>query len=277
MSTKILKALHKVIASKANEGLVQDILNSLKLGKLSDSLQTMIRQTMDREGFSRKTLKTTTLKKGEPGRIRIKTKDGLSSASQVRNKYVSPAEINISGRVAIEDIDAEQDPQLLEDAVHDILEATLVAEDRLWKKSVDASVPTTPFTSFADLTSKLKAQGVPPGMWLFGSSVWAKLQTDSSLDPVSKKQIVDTGKLTRYLGIPIHTDSHRDSNLKVLDANDLYLVGKPEYVGVIQERKPLSIEHGDLHNVGRAEQVLAYSLIESLTIANPKGIVRSKV
>ena len=51
----------------------------------------------------------------------------------------------------------------------------------------------------------------------------------------------------------------------------------PEFLGALQECKSLSVEQGDLHNIGRAEQVLAYSPIESLTVANPRGDKMNRV
>ena len=156
--------------------LSEKIVAALDFDQLHDSFPLEIQQTAFREGFARKTLLHRNLKKGEISKIKVRKKDvdfavpGASgiSTSQPRNQYIYPQEYTLSGLASIEDIDIAQDPELLGDAAVDVLENTMVKEDRLWKRMADQVAPVKPFNGFAEMKSALQGKNVPAGMWIMG-------------------------------------------------------------------------------------------------------------
>jgi hypothetical protein len=117
---------------------------------------------------------------------------------------------------------------------------------------------------------------IPAAKWIMGSKAYTKLITEGDLDPVTKRELVKTGKISQLYGTPIHTDFHRDPNVKVLDENDIYLVGDPKYLGVRQVRKPLKVRKGK-DPTGKPQSIVQYDTIQSMTIANPNAIIRRKL
>ena len=227
-----------------------------------------ITDRLDREGFARKTLLNRDLKKGEQGWMKIPKK------WYPRDKYRQPSEFQIVNTIGIDNMELAQSPGLKKAVADQIYESILVQEDRLWKKLADES-PSRPFTNFQEMKTALGKE-IPPSQWILGSKAWSKFVVGADLDPVSKRELVQTGKILKYLGLPIHTDFHREPNVKVLDENDIYLVGEPKYVGVRQVRKPLEVLEGP-HPLGKPETVFNYNTIQSITLANPNGVVRRQI
>jgi hypothetical protein len=245
-------------------------------------INTFIRDGMAREGFARKTLKHHALKKGDVARIAVRKKDVGPGTSQVRQTYVYPNDFMLTGSVDVESIDLEQDPDVMVDVIIQILEATLVKEDMTWKKLADPVTQTVPGGSLDILLPKmlsvLKGNNVPAGMWLFGSKVYSELISDTSkiLDPATKKDLVD-GKEIHLFGMPFHSDYGRDESLRVLSPGDVYLIGKPEFVGAIFERKPLTLDIQSGAAIGRPIINIFWEQMESIGVANGRGIVKSRV
>lgn len=272
---------NEMLSAQSLSTLASDIATA---DEIAPRLQTFIRDGLAREGFARKTLVHRTLKKGEIGKISVRKKDvdmSGGAAVQVRQHYITPAEFTLTGSAEIEDADFEQDPDILIDTIIQAIESTLVKEDQTWKKLADAAaqvVPDAPLPQLlASMQATLKNQGIPAGMWLFGSGVFAKLVSDSSwLDPATKRQLIKTGKMPHILGASIHSDYGRDESLRVLGPDDVYLVGKPQFVGAILERKPLAITGSSGAAIGRPIVSVFWEAIESMTVANGRGIVKGK-
>lgn len=246
------------------------LIKALKIvaGKKRINVSDYITERLDREGFARRTLQNRNLKKGEHTRIKIKKK------AQPIDKYIYPTEFSILNTVAIPSREIEQDPRIIKDVANQIYESILVQEDRAWKRQADRS-PSKPFKNFAEMKSALGKE-VPGATWIFGSKAYTKFVANADLDPVSKRQLVKTGKISKLLGLPIHTDFHRSPAVKVLDDDDIYLVGQPKYLGYRQVRKPLKVYKGP-DPLGQPNTVFNYNTIQSITLANPNGVVRRKV
>lgn len=261
------------------------IVAALDFGQLHTSLPVQISESAMREGFARNTLLHKKLKKGEVGRIRVRKKDvdfvgpgsGGIATSTVRQNYIYPSEYQLTGLITIDDMDLAQDPELAGDAAIQVLESTMVKEDRLWKKMADKVAPVKPFQNFAEMSAALKANNVPAGQWLFGSNVWAKLITSADLlDPVTKRKLIKTGKIDSLYGAKIHTDSHRDPSLKVLDPDEIYLVAKPAFVGAILDRTPLNVQVGKPAS-GGTKMGIAFNQISSMAMGNFGTIIHRKM
>ena len=65
----------------------------------------------------------------------------------------------------------------------------------------------------------------------------------SYYDPVSKHQLIMEGVLGSFFGVTLYTDGFRADNLQVLNPGEVYFLGSPKALGVVMERKPLTVEN----------------------------------
>lgn len=233
--------------------------------QLASKVETTVTTYLNREGFARKTLQKKPLSKGEEARVRIRKKDVEFSPAggRIEQDYAIPAEFTLTGSVAIPDIESVLDPIILAEKIVDLLESSLIKEDQAWKKLADQGVTFagSPQNAVADM----KAQGITPAWWIASTGFLTKLATETDVDPVTKRKLVEEGTLPKIYGAKIHTDAHREPHLQVLGANDIYLVGSPVNLGVRAVRKEFNLEMG-AHPEGRAETVMTYTMIEGLVL-----------
>jgi hypothetical protein len=93
-------------------------------------------------------------------------------------------------------------------------------------------------------------------------------------DPVSKYEIVTTGKIGNILGIEVFTDSYREPNNKVFDAGDVYLTAPPEYHGGMTDRGDMQSNPIEGYVNGIAGRGWYVFELMGMFIHNSRGIVK---
>lgn len=226
-----------------------------------------------RSSISYRTLMHKTLDKGEVNKIHIRKKDvnafqatsgGSIIASKVQNNVVYPSDVTIFQSVYTENMDVEQDEYLEEDARFQLAEKTVKKLDAAWYEVAKTNRLFTGSNFIelsANMIAELKQKGLSPNKWVFGSEVFKSLLTVADLDPVTKRELQETGKLKKWLGSEIITDVEWPEAIRIIKPNELFLCPDPVTLGVMSIRKVDAVEGQDPS--GSAKKVYSAEIIYS--------------
>lgn len=272
----------------------------VKWQSLGETVTEEIYEALGREGFTRKVLAFKPLKRGDIGRIAVRRKDVIAYyisntnptvvATSVRQSYVHPPDAYLLGRIIIDNLELElADTDLLEHKYNDGLEQILRQEDLRTKALLDASASTynelvffNAFTPsvFQAMRTQIARWTIPVAHAIIAVDLWNDILTDTEFasyyDPVSKHQVLMEGNLGSFFGVQLLTDGFREENLQVLNAGEVYFLGTPKALGVLMERKPLTVENTIGAVIGQPTRGWFMEAIESHAIVNPRSVVHGQ-
>jgi hypothetical protein len=264
---------------------------------LGEVIGEEIQLTMDREGFSRKTLLMKPLGRGEIGRLRIRKKDVVAwmvtanpevVASVIRQSWVYPAEFYLLARILIENREIEQNTgDILDEKYQDGLEAIMVQEDKIWMNLADSAAGTsndinyfnalTPAV-FSSLRTSIQRWGLPVVNAILAFDLWDDIIANTGFsdwfDPVAKHQLILEGILGELLGVTLTTDAFREQNLQVLPEGSIYMTASPQTLGGITQRAEVSADPIDTYNEGAPNRGWFLQGIEGMAICNSRAIAK---
>lgn len=219
-----------------------------------------INETAAREGFLRRFVIEEPLSQGQTPKIRQRYRNVVAVISEsptdinhqiIRDKYFYPPEFNIVANIEIEEREiAQATGDILDEKYNEGLQAIMVQEDRVWKNLADGTVGAandlttitgalTPNYLMA-IQQKVTDWKLPATQTLISNDYWKDIVTNSNwlaaFDPVTRAEILLTGRLGSVYGMEISTDGFRPPELKVLDQGELYVTSSPEYHGAITTR-----------------------------------------
>jgi hypothetical protein len=268
--------------------------------ELGASIAKDIYQAADREGFMRRFLFKADLEQGQEPRAFLRNKDVVavvaSSASRVerqlvRDKKFYPPEVYVSARVFIEQRDINQSTtDLLDEKFQEGLEATMVAEDRMFYNLLNASVGaantqtlfggTMNPLNLAQLRNKVTAWRIPAAAWLIANDLWNDIIGDSSfsalIDPASKFELLNTGVLGRLLGMEVVSDGYRHPQHRVLSQGEQFVLGNPENLGQYTDRGGIDSLPLDGSTEGIAGRGWLLNEYVSILVANARAVAKGK-
>lgn len=272
----------------------------VKWQALGETVTEEIYEALGREGFTRKILGFKPIKRGDVARIAVRRKDVIGYyiastnptvvASVVRQAYIHPPDAYLLFRVEIDNLELEiADTDLLEHKYNDGLEQILREEDKRTKVLLDAAAPTynelvffNAFTPsvFQAMRTQIARWTIPVAHSLLAIDLWNDILTDSEFasyyDPVSKHQLIMEGNLGSFFGVTLLTDGFREENLQVLNPGEIYMLGTPKALGVLMERKPLTVESTNGAVNGRPVRGWFGESIVSHSIVNARSVVRGQ-
>lgn len=266
---------------------------------LGQAIGNELYETANREGIMRRALMRADVTQGSIARIQFSFKTSFAyqasspSAIQpiyVRNKYILPPEFYIQTHLWVEEREIYQSPSdILEEKLLEGQEAVMTREDIVMKKLLDAHVGLSnqPLTINGGLTpqnlglmrSEMLAYNLPTTMLMFASDVLDDITTNTTFgtfyDPVTQYEVVQTGYLGRLLGMTLVTDAYRVPQQKVLNAGDIYLLTRPEYLGAYTDRGPVTANEVNASASGHGVPARGWHLYETMTmtVANSRGVV----
>lgn len=221
----------------------------------------------DREGFMRNLLLRGEVSQGQRPRFEVRVKDARAvkavgpvqtALSIVRDKYIETDEFQIKAQPYVYTNDLNQGSgDLLDNAFLDALEQIFRTEDQtlyamLRNASGAAAANSTIYMSGAfsntylgDVMNGLTGWGITPSTLLFAHDIMTDIITqgafpDNFFDPVSKLEIIQTGRIGSLFGMQLVTDAHRNPRLRVLTKGDIFGLGTPEQLGGYTDRGPVT-------------------------------------
>jgi len=296
-----LEARREITAERHNT-LVEALedKSGQKWAALGETVAEEIYEALGREGFTRKILGFKPLKRGDIARIAVRKKDVIAYyiantnptvvATSVRQSYVHPPDAYILARIVIDNLELEMaDTDLLEHKYNDGLEQVLREEDKRTKVLLDAAAATynelvffNAFTPsvFQAMRTQIARWTIPVAHCLLSVDLWNDFLTDSEFasyyDPVSKHQIIMEGNLGSFFGIQLLTDGFREENLQVLNPGEVYFLGTPKALGVLMERKPLTVESTVGAVIGQPTRGWFFESQVAHAIVNSRAVVRGQ-
>ena len=268
--------------------------------EIGAEMATQLKETAERDGFMRQLLVKAEVAQGAPPRHRIIKRDvtaviatGMAqlNAQYLQSNHIYPPEFGNSANIMMSTVDLAQTPgDILDEKFNEGLEAMMVAEDRMVRGMFDASVGVehqlqyisgglTPVI-FSAMTSKLTAWNIPAGPVLFAADLWDDMRAGSAFaayyDPVTKLEMIQSGRIMRFLGSEFITDGFRHPQQKVLAAGEMYVLGTPEYLGAYTERGP--IESTDINGAykGVAGRGWFFNSTLSCAVHNARAVVKAQ-
>lgn len=268
--------------------------------ELGASISGEITTRVEREGFMRTILERYDLQQGNLPRIRIREPNvkavmcrGVAQtfAQYVRDKYITADEFHISANPHVDTIELNQGSgDILEDKYFEGLESILVQEDRTVKALMDTTVGIyndityfasglTPAVLGATKTS-LEQWRLPASNFLFAIDLLNDISFGTNFstyfDPVSKYEIVMTGRLGRLFGMNLITDGYREPTLQVLGVGEYYITTEASLLGGYTDRGPVVSTPSDQAGQGIQARGWFMNEIMSAALGNAKGIVKAK-
>lgn len=271
-----------------------------KWDSLGASIVGSIEDRAERQGLLRRICKGSTVRQGDVPRVELKTHQAQAIIAtgpsdfgykQLRGRVFTPDEFELKSVVRVSRMDLEQiNGDLLDRAQQDGLQSIMVAEDRLWKEAADRAVGMgNPLTYIhGELTPRLlsvlqqqvSAWPMPVTTAILASDYWNDIigndQFTSALDPVSKYELITTGRLGTLLGLDLVTDGFRAPELRVLNDGEIYLVGDQDYHAMYTTRGGTQSQPTSGANQGNTDRGWLLSSVFSFTLANVRSVAKGQ-
>lgn len=270
-----------------------------KWASLGASIVASIEDRAERQGLLRKVCKGATVRQGDVPRIELKIHQAEAITAtgptdfgyrQFRGRVYTPAEFELKSNIRVSKMDLDQiNGDLLDRAQQDGLTSIMVAEDRLWKRACDQAVGIqNPITYVhGDLTPRLLSTlknsvaswPLPVSTAVLAYDYWNDIvgndQFSSALDPVSKYDLLITGRLGTLLGMELVTDGMRAPEHIVLKQGELYVLADQDYHAVYTTRGGTQSTPTSGANQGNTDRGWLLSSTFSFTLANVRSVAKA--
>lgn len=282
------------------ELLAESSADSKKWNSLGADMALRITEQREREGIMRRVSVGQNLKQGELPRVLVPLWDQTSVVATGpanvqfqfhRNKQFFPSEFEIVHHVRAERIEIEQvGSDVLDDMYNQGLDATMVAEDRLWKRAVDMTPGTVNPLNY--ITGKLTPQllgelraavsdwNLPVTTAVMSNDFWPDITGSAEfatfLDPVTKYDLALNGQLGTLVGLTLITDGFRQPNQKVLNRGEIYVLSSPEHHACYSDRGGVRSEPSSGTDTGSTARGWLMSEILSFTLANARSVAKGQ-
>lgn len=279
-----------------NETVLEAIRDPNKWASLGSSIVARVEDRAERSGLMRNLFQGSTLRQGEIARVELKQHicHAVVAAGPtdlgyqiLRGKVFNPSEFELKSDVRVPVIDVHQIAgDLLGRAERDAHQSIVVKEDRLMMDAVKMAVGRgNPLTMLYDkllpghlavMRDNIDSWNIPVGGTVLSSDFWADMIGSSvwmeALEPVTRYELLSTGRLATLLGMDLITDGFRDPTQRVLERGSLFTFSTPEYLGAYTTRGGATAEPTTGANDGNTDKGWLVSEILSLVLANARSI-----
>lgn len=268
--------------------------------ELGAGLAAEIQERQLREGFMRTFLLRGEVEQSSIARIRVRTPNVMAVVSKgigthwpqyVRDKMITVDEFAVNATPEVDELEMYQNSgDILEDKYYEAIEAVYAAEDRTLVSMLRSTVghynpPTYYSGAFNQTVLQSLREGVtdwmlPVHFLLLANDVISDIMVGNEFstwfDPISKWEIIQTGRIGSLLGLQIITDGYREPSLKVLERGEAFVLSSPVNNGVYTDRGPIVATPID--GATKGTNTKGWSLKEyiSITFANAKAAAYAK-
>jgi len=277
---------------------VKDYSANSKFNEIGAGMAGKLSEVLDRTGFMRQILTRQEVSEGSIPQHKVQSKSVSAVVAgspthvhplMVRDRKIFPNEFPIVANILVSDIDLVQTPgDLLEDKYDEGLEAMQLQEDRMVLGLLDATVGQVHKlqyfsgglapSSIGSMSADMYSQGVQNQSILMAADFWADIASGTAfsayLEPVSKYELMQTGRIGRILGNEIITDGFRHEKLRAVAPGTLYILGQPQYLGAFTDRGPVEATetNGAVHGI--PARGWFFKEILSAAIHNSRAVVK---
>lgn len=286
-------------AAARRQAMVEAYHDDAQWAELGSALAAEIDTRVEREGFMRTVFERAEVAQGAVPRFRIREPNVRAVLARgpiqvypqiVRDKYITADEFNVVANPRVEEIELNQgSANLLEDKYFEGQEAILVQEDKTVVSLLDSSVgvynDVAYFTTLSPSivqTAKYNIERwrLPSAHMLLAldlmNDMIAGNDFSTYFDPVSKYEIVMTGRIGRIFGMEIITDGFREPTLQVLEAGSMYVLSNPNLTGGYTDRGPVNSRPVDMHDNHVPARGWSMWEIISMVLANGKAVSKAQ-
>ncbi len=266
--------------------------------ELGSSIAAEIDTRLEREGFMRTLFDRADVDQGSIPRIRVREPNVRAFIARgpttifpqtVRDKYITSDEFIVSANPRVDLIELQQgSPNLLEDKFFEGNEAIMVTEDRLVTSLLDASVSVYNealyFTTLSPQVIQQSKYNVErwrlPARYMLMSldlmnDIVAGNDFSTYFEPISKLEIIMTGRLGRIFNMEFITDGYREPSLQVLPNGTFYITSNPNLTGSYTDRGPVESRPVDAFEENTASKGWRMWETISTVLANGKAVQKS--
>ena len=271
-----------------------------KWAELGAGLAAEIQERQLREGFMRQFLVRAEVEQSSIARIRVRTPNVMAVVSKgigthwpqfVRDKMITVDEFAVNANPEVDELEMYQNSgDILEDKYYEAVEAIYAAEDRtlvaMMRSTVGHYNPPTYFSgAYNHTVLQALRQGVtdwllPARFLLLSNDLISDIMVGNEFstwfDPISKWEIIQTGRIGNLLGLQIVTDGFREPSLKVLEPGEAFILSSPENNGAYTDRGPIVATPIDGATKGTNTKGWALKEFISITFANAKAVSYAK-
>lgn len=273
-----------------------------KWESLGSSIIARVENRAERTGLMRNLFQGSTLRTGERAAVELKDNvcHGVVATGPsdlgfqlLRGKIFHPDEFEVKSAVRVPAIDIHQiSGDLLARAERDAHQAIVTKEDRLMMAAVykaAGAVNGNPVTTLYDkllpghlaaMRDNLDSMLIPVAgtvlssdFWqdMIGSSVWME-----ALEPVTRYELMTTGRIATLLGMDLITDGFREPTQRVMDRGTLFTFATPEYLGAYSTRGGATSQATSGANEGNTDKGWLVSEFLSFVLARSAAISVAK-
>lgn len=249
------------VTSSESRELVQAAFNDKDAHRLlGEKISDALYITANRQGFMRKYLAKIDVQQGSVPRFPLRTKNVTASWSvsptQVgtqitRDKWFTPPELVVVARPFIPQVELNQSSgDVLQEKYIESVEATMVAEDRLYYGQLNAMVGVdnnltivsgqlTPY-SLMTVVTNVTRWGLKGAHLLMATDLWQDIVGNSdfftAIDPVARHELLLTGELGTLYGMTITSDAFRHPEHKVMAQGEFFVISDAMNHGAYSDR-----------------------------------------
>lgn len=249
------------VSKEESRGMVQAAFNDKEAHRvLGEKISEALYITANRQGFMRKYLAKIDVEQGSVPRFPLRTKNVTATwstapthvESQItRDKWFTPPELNVVSRPFIPQVELNQSSgDILQEKYIEAVEATMVAEDRLYYNQLQSLVGVdnnltivsgqlTPY-SLMTVVTNVTRWGLKGAHLLMATDLWQDVvgNTDfyQAIDPVARHELLLTGELGTMYGMTVTSDAFRHPEHKVLGQGEFYVISDALNHGAYSDR-----------------------------------------
>lgn len=270
--------------------------------ELGAMISGRLTETGSRSALARQFLLRGDLVQGSRPRFEVDVKDSVAvkvvgpvqtHTSIVRDRYIEVDEVQYVARPFVAENDLNQGSgDLLDKAYLNAMEQIQRQEDLGFRAALiaatqvsSANIPTYFAGQFnktylTDMQDQVNSWFLTAAGLLMSTDILSDISNQSGFtdffDPISKYEIIQTGRIGQILGMSITTDAYRHSRMKVLNRGEVFALASPEQLGGYTDRGPVQsvpIGPGEEKIIGKG-----WMMYESFAqvITNARGVALAK-
>lgn len=268
--------------------------------ELGNALSAELNTRLMRQGFMRTLLSQGSVEQGAIPRIRVRTPNvravvsrgvGQTHIQTVRDRYLTVDEFTIDVNVRVMELDLHQgSDDILEAKFYEGQEQSLVKEDTvvvsmlrsatgIYNSATYFSGAFTP-TILAGMREDITDWSMPAVNLVVSNDYITDMMTGTAFaeyyDPITKYELIQTGRIGSMYGLNIITDGFREPTLQVLSRGESFMTTSPDLLGSYTDRGPLVSNPVDSYADGVPAR--GWSMFEfiSAAVANAKGVATAQ-